>query len=65
MLDCFCVFAPGINSSVTTYIIAPAANESINGIIGVIRFVRHIVISAASGSTIPDSIPIINDFVFL
>ena len=65
MLDCFCVFAPGISSSDTTYIIAPAANDSKNGITGVNKFVSSIVSIAAIGSTIPDSVPIINDVVFL
>ena len=65
ILDCFCVFAPGISSSATTYIIAPAANESKNGIVGANMFVNNIVRSAAIGSTIPDSVPIMNDFVFV
>ena len=65
ILDCFCVWAPGISSSDTTYIIAPAANDSKNGIRGVNIFVSSSVNIAAIGSTSPDSVPIMNDFVFL
>jgi len=47
----------GINSCITTYIIAPAANDSIYGRILIAIFVSIIVVIAPIGSTIPDKVP--------
>lgn len=47
----------GISSSITTYIIAPAAKDRIYGRTGVINEVRIIVKIAPIGSTIPERIP--------
>ena len=55
------VFSFGINSSKITYIIVPAAKDSIYGIIGVTKLVKRIVIKAPIGSTIPESTPYIKE----
>ena len=54
----------GINSSTTTYIIAPAANASIYGMTGTITPAARIVSHAATGSTAPDSTPYQNVLPF-
>ena len=56
-LECFPSCEAGINSSTTTYIIAPAAKESKYGSTGTTNFVSNIVIIAPIGSTIPDNVP--------
>lgn len=50
-------FDLGINSSTTTYIIAPPASANKYGIKKVILYVKNVVIKALIGSTIPDIIP--------
>ena len=50
-------FDLGINSSTTTYIIAPPASANKYGIKKVILCVISVVIKALIGSTIPDIIP--------
>ena len=62
---CFPCWASGINSSTTTYIIAPAANDKKYGSIGTTKFVKTIVNIAAIGSTIPDNVPYQNAFNLL
>ena len=61
-----CDFSPlcisGINSSTTTYIIAPAANDNRYGRSGTTMFINRIVIILAIGSTTPDNTPYINAF---
>lgn len=47
----------GISSSVTTYIIAPAAKASKYGKTGTAKLANIIVINPATGSTNPDKIP--------
>ena len=64
MFECSPSCDSGINSSTTTYIIAPAAKASKYGSIGVTSPVNNIVIIAAIGSTIPDNTPYPNDFNF-
>lgn len=60
MLLCGSDCASGINSSTTTYIIAPAAKDSKYGRAGVIVEISSIVNKLAMGSTIPDNAPIAN-----
>ena len=57
ILECSPSTDSGNNSSTTTYIIAPAANDNKYGSNGKIIPVSIIVIAAAIGSTIPDNIP--------
>ena len=52
----------GINSSTTTYIIAPAAKANKYGNIKIIFEVNNSVINAKTGSTIPEKKPYKNDF---
>ena len=53
--------ASGINSSITTKTIAPAAKERKYGKKGKIKEVSRIVIIAATGSTAPESDPYKNE----
>ena len=62
MLECFPVDASGINSSTTTYNIAPAANASKYGSINIMASAKTIVNAAATGSTTPDNVPYKNAF---
>ena len=65
IFECSPACDSGISSSTTTYIIAPAANESIYGSIGITALVNSIVIIAPIGSTTPENAPYINAFVLL
>ena len=56
--ECFPIFASGINSSTTTYIIAPAAKDKSQGIMGAIHTARSTAIKPKTGSTMPDIDPI-------
>lgn len=62
-LECLPTCDSGINSSTTTYIIAPAAKDNKYGKIGTTREVRKTVIPPNIGSTIPDNVPYKNDLV--
>lgn len=60
MLECLPVDISGINSSTTTYSIAPAAKLSRNGRAGTTNCAARIVSIAPSGSTIPERTPLAN-----
>ena len=64
MLVCSPACDSGINSSTTTYIIAPAANAKIYGNIGTTALVNNIATTAANGSTIPERVQYKNAFPF-
>ena len=57
MLVCSPACDSGINSSTTTYTIAPAAKDNIYGRIGITAWVNAIAITADIGSTIPERVP--------
>ena len=63
-LECLPTCDSGINSSTTTYIIAPVANESKYGSIRTTSEVNKIVIPPNIGSAIPDRVPYKNDLLF-
>ena len=58
--QCLPVLISGTSSLSTTYIIAPAAKERRYGKTGIISAESKIVRSPATGSTMPDSIPLKN-----
>ena len=60
--DLFPLWISGINSSTTTYIIAPAAKDNKYGNIGTIILIINKVRTAAIGSTIPDKTPYVKSF---
>lgn len=63
MLECLPFCDSGISSSVTTYIIAPAANERRYGNNGTAIPAKITVSTAPMGSTTPDIIPRKHDFL--
>ena len=57
ILLCLPILASGINSSTTTYIIAPAAKANKYGIVIIKYLLNNIVTIPAIGSTIPLNCP--------
>ena len=64
MFECLPSDISGISSSITTYIIAPAAKLKRYGIAGTMNFDKSMVKAAATGSTAPESIPYQHAFPF-